>query len=176
MISINFLDNQDKNPFDKFVAWALSYGRTIIIATEIIAMAAFLLRFGLDNQLLNLHDQIKQEESIVAADESNGNEATYRNLQNRLVVAKNIHQQSGKIIDNLFDTIKQANGNVTFLMINESNNSLTLHVLAASTYSLSTFLNSLENLPFISSITIGSITTQPQSQQIDVNIYIALNN
>ena len=57
--TINLLPNQGENLTTKFFNWALSIGRLLIILTEMVALATFLYRFGLDAQIVDLHDKIK---------------------------------------------------------------------------------------------------------------------
>ena len=127
MDSINFFRNQNKSVLDQFIDWALTYGRMIVMFTEVIALGAFLFRFGLDRQLVDLHDKIKRDEQYIGAYQNN--ETTYRNLQNRLHVALTIDTQAKVVLQNLLTTIDNANGNVTFSIINYSTTGIELHVL-----------------------------------------------
>ncbi|MDE2025485.1 MAG: hypothetical protein KGJ07_03255, partial [Patescibacteria group bacterium] len=77
--TINLVRGRRPRVLDQFVGWALTIGRVVVILTELIALGAFLYRFGLDRQLVDLHDKIAQEQSIV--DLLKQNENSYRNLQ-----------------------------------------------------------------------------------------------
>ena len=63
--SINLFKDKNKNFFDLFIKWALSIGRVVVIATEAIALSAFLYRFSLDQQLIDLNDKIVQKQALV---------------------------------------------------------------------------------------------------------------
>src|SRR5258708_19931440 len=77
---------------DRFVNWALTVGRAVVIATEVIALSAFLYRFSLDRQLIDIHSKIKQEQAVVGY--LKPNEDIYRNLQTRLSLASSFSPQS----------------------------------------------------------------------------------
>ena len=71
----------DKTFLGKFLRWSLTYGRYIIICTEIIVLLAFIYRFSLDRKITDLNDEIEQKSAIIAA---NSNfEEQFRNLQFR---------------------------------------------------------------------------------------------
>jgi len=84
---INLVKGKHKSFFDRFLAWALSAGRVIIIVTEIIALSAFLYRFSLDREIIDLRDNTKQEQKILELFKEQ--EKTFRNLQERLSCLKN---------------------------------------------------------------------------------------
>lgn len=69
----------------RFLKWALSTGRYIIILTEIVVIAAFLSRFKLDQDLSDLTDAVNNKQQILkhtAATEKN-----FRLVQSRLDAA-----------------------------------------------------------------------------------------
>jgi hypothetical protein len=74
----------------KFLQWAVSTGRYIIILTELVVILAFLSRFKLDNDIANLNEQIEGKKSVLIAHQPVENE--FRNVQDRLNAA-------GKIMD-----------------------------------------------------------------------------
>src|SRR3989344_5628076 len=83
--SINLLKSSRNEIFEKFIDWALTIGRLLVIITEIIALSAFIYRFGLDRQLIDLHGTIKSQQAVVSFYKKQ--EETYRNLQDRLKIA-----------------------------------------------------------------------------------------
>src|SRR5258706_16059589 len=78
--------------FETFVTWSLTIGRIIVITTEAVALAAFLYRFKLDQQLVDLHDKIKLEQVEVM--QLKKSEDTFRNIQDRLSSGKTLNLQS----------------------------------------------------------------------------------
>lgn len=66
-VEVNLLpgDDLEGRPGGKFLKWALSWGKRIVIATEAIVIAAFLSRFWLDATVADLGDRIADRKSII---------------------------------------------------------------------------------------------------------------
>ena len=62
-LKINLLSKKDleEKALGRFLKWSLSFGRYIIVGTEIIVLIAFFSRFKLDRQLTDLHEAINQK-------------------------------------------------------------------------------------------------------------------
>lgn len=58
-------DELDMSPQGKFLKWALSWGKRIIVLTELIVISAFLSRFWLDTTVANLNDEINAKKAYV---------------------------------------------------------------------------------------------------------------
>lgn len=82
--AINLLGSDDfeKTPLGKFLRWSLTYGRYIIICTEIIVLLAFIFRFSLDRQITDLEEEVAQKIAIIEANEPF--EQQFRILQARV--------------------------------------------------------------------------------------------
>ena len=87
---INLLPREEfeKKPLGKFLIWALSVGRWIVIFTELVVILAFLYRFKLDRDISDLYDQIKLKQAIVQS--SSGFEKEFRFFQKRISEIKNL--------------------------------------------------------------------------------------
>ena len=92
--SINLVKNKQIPLFDKFMNWALTVGRLIVILTEIVALLAFVYRFSLDEKLIDLHSAIKQKQNLVLLLKQDENK--YRNLQDRIVLASSLLEKNAK--------------------------------------------------------------------------------
>lgn len=174
MNSINFLYDQDQHLLDKFVAWALTYGRTIVMVTELIALSAFLYRFGLDMQISDLNDSIKQEQTIIANPAEKAFEARDRNLQDRLSIAATLTTQATSQIQNILTLIDQAKGDVTFQNITESANTIKILVDASNSSGINNFVENLRNNLTTTAISIDSLQTKGEGQQLEAAISITL--
>ena len=64
---INLLpkDDIDSRPEGKFLRWALSWGKKIVIITELVVVLAFLSRFKIDSDVANYSDEIERKKNIV---------------------------------------------------------------------------------------------------------------
>src|SRR5689334_17423335 len=104
--SINLAKNRGETFTDRLIQFALTIGRGLVVLTEAIALGAFLFRFGLDRQIIDLHDRISQEQAVIKLLKKN--EDTYRNLQDRIALAKSIATQAratSKTITDIFSFI-----------------------------------------------------------------------
>ncbi|MGD9129330.1 MAG: PilN domain-containing protein [Candidatus Woesebacteria bacterium] len=83
-ININLIP---KDPFfqstvGKFLQWALSIGRYVVIFTELIVILSFVARFTLDRQVTDLNNKIEQKRVVIR---SYGDlEQNFRNLQKKI--------------------------------------------------------------------------------------------
>ncbi len=66
---LNLLPEDDLlgRPGGKFLLWALSWGKKIVIVTELLVVMAFLSRFWLDTTIANNSDSIDQKKAIILA-------------------------------------------------------------------------------------------------------------
>ncbi len=64
---INLLpkDDTENKPEGKILRWALSWGKKIVILTELVVVLAFLSRFKIDSDVANLSDEIDRKKEIV---------------------------------------------------------------------------------------------------------------
>ena len=83
----------ERSFWGRFLEWALTTGRYIVILTELVVIAAFLSRFKLDKDYADLGDRITGKKAVLAA--MANTESNFRLTQERLATAR-------KIIDNQF--------------------------------------------------------------------------
>ena len=164
--SINLLKNNE-SVVDRFVNWALSVGRVIVIFTEIIALGAFLYRFSLDRQLIDSHTKIKQEQAVVTY--LKDNEATYRNLQNRITMSANFAKTGKDKVDILKDVLSFAKG-VTFNNITVQEDRIRIDASSSFISPVSDLVKSLKSYSKISNVIVEKIENRPSSASIDVSI------
>ncbi len=171
--SINLLKKKESF-FEKFIAWALSYGRFIIILTEGIALIAFLYRFSLDRQLIDLHDQIEKKQAVLRLLKKN--EDTYRNLQDRLTLAEQLETTGIKTTQAFIDVLNFAPIDFTIKTLTFSTDSLRIDADSRSLLSVSTFIKNLQSYPEIKSVSLNNIENKTSSAVISVSITALLKN
>ena len=171
--SINLLKNSKNEIFEKFIDWALTIGRLLVIITEIVALSAFIYRFSLDRQLIDLHDKIKQEQAIVSFFKDK--ERTYRNLQDRLKVASTYYAVGQDKLNTSKDIIDLAPQGMTFNELTVSDNSVNINANFQVVSSLKIFVDSLKNYKPVKSVSITQIENRLSSAQIVVTITAELN-
>ena len=171
--SINLL-KQQTSLIDRFMSWALTVGRLLVILTEVIALSAFAYRFSLDRQLIDLHSKIAQEQAIV--NYLKENEKTYRNLQDRLAISTNFSDLSTSRYKVFSDVIDFTPSGMSFNNFTISENRIKIDANINSVSSLSMFVNSLKNYPAIDTVSIDKIDNKTSSAVIAVTITAALKS
>jgi len=157
--SINLVGDKQISVFDRFMNWALTIGRLIIIITEIIAIVAFLYRFSLDDKLVSLHTDIKLKQDIVSALKNDENK--YRNLQDRIAVATIFSTKGIRTNQTIVDIKNMIPDQINLdnLIFNKDQISMNINVPSAS--ALSNFVDSLKSYPEVNSISIDNIENVP---------------
>lgn len=157
--SINLVKNKQIPFIDKFMNWALTIGRLIVIITEVVAVIAFIYRFSLDEKLVELHSAIKQKQVLISLLRNDENK--YRNLQTRLALASNSSEKIGRtnrILKDIIDLIPQG-AKINDLTFNKDRINIDVNITSIS--SLTGLINSLKNYPEIKSINVDSIESKP---------------
>src|SRR5260221_4751258 len=154
---VNLVKNRGESFWDRFVAWALTAGRIVVITTEGIALAAFLYRFSLDRTLVDLHDHISQEQTIIGL--LKNNEATYRNLQSRLMLAKTITTQVTQTTSTFNDIFNLIPSDMTVTTFEMTTDTIRIEGTLQSITSLRTFVDKLKAYPLATSVSLDKIQT-----------------
>lgn len=157
--SINLVEDKKKSSFGGFIDWTLTVGRIIVIVTEIIAIAAFIYRFSLDEKLVSLHTAIKQNQTTISS--LKNDEDKYRNLQSRIALAKDFSEKGIKTSQTIIDFGKLIpnQAKINSLIFNENQINVIINVDSVSL--LADFINSLKSYDGIKSISIDSIENKP---------------
>lgn len=168
--AINLLRAQRSNFFDRFFTWALTVGRVLVIIVELVAFSAFVYRFSLDRQLIDLHSKIKQEQAVVAF--LKDGEEKYRNLQDRLDIANNFSTIGAKKAKVLSDMIQFAPSGIIFNNITIFEDRARIIANVDSVSSLSNFVESLKSYSITDSVSIDKIENRPSSSQITISMTV----
>lgn len=67
--NINFVTSDDlqERPGGRFLRWALSTGKVVVVLTELIVVLAFISRFKLDSDIADYNELIRKKKSIIEA-------------------------------------------------------------------------------------------------------------
>lgn len=161
-ISINLLGEEAANltPQGRIISWALTYGRYIMIGTEIVVLLAFISRFSLDRKLTDLKEEISQKQAILEANKNT--EQDIRNTQNHLGLIKTVaHNQKASrealsMLSRLFPP------GVFLEELEVTSSRMTASVIADTTNSFAQFLAVLRDTKQFSHVTIDSIKKDQQ--------------
>ncbi len=172
-LSINLLDNKGKKFADEFLDWAIAIGRLLIIITETVALGAFLYRFTIDRQLVDLNDEIKKSEAIVTAFKSG--EDTYRHTQTKLSISKEQLASTAQTVA-FFQSIQKLRQkyNVTYNNFSLTENLMHVAVQASSSQPLTDFITALKNEKRIDVISIDKVENRTKNALIIVTLSVSL--
>lgn len=170
--SVNLFRYRKKGLIEKFVAWALSLGRIVVIITETVALAAFLYRFSLDWQLVDLHDEIKHKQSLVSA--AKKNEDIYRNLQNRLDTIALLDLQNKKVFSLIQEINSLAKQDFIINSLIYSSSHVKVDITARSISTITNFVKVLRSNTAITNVSLDRIENKTSTGTILVTITAAL--
>ena len=157
--SINLIKNRQVPLFDKFMNWALTAGRLIVIITEVVAVAAFVYRFSLDERLIDLHSAIKQKQALISLLKSDENK--YRNLQDRIALASTLSEKNAKTNKVVLNIIALIPSGVKISSLTFNQDKITINANINSVEALTDFINILKNYPDVKSVSIDNIENKP---------------
>lgn len=160
-ISINLLGSQDleHTPWGRIVTWATTYGRYIMITTEIIVLLAFISRFSLDRKLTDLTEEVNQKQAIIEAnaDFERQIKSTQANIA---TIKKLITNQSAPVdIVTSMETLIPSDVYLTSLELNITK--LSIAAVAGSTAGFSQFLSNVQASKLIRNVSLGDINRSP---------------
>ncbi|RJQ27471.1 hypothetical protein C4577_01420 [Candidatus Parcubacteria bacterium] len=156
---------------DLLFKWVINGGRIIIVLTELITLGALFYRFVIDGQIVDLHDQIKIEESIVKAQEQK--EMGYRSIQERLTNVDGLSKEASSrvnTLNTLISSIESQNLTVDSFLMSQS--SIAIEGQTFSIFVLNDFIENLKKTPDIKSINIDQITNRKSG--IDFKVVIEM--
>ncbi len=163
-ININLLPSEDleKTPAGRFLKWALTVGRYIVIFTELVVLIAFLSRFWLDRTLSDLHESIGQKQAIVKSAQEL--EVQARSIQSRLKEAKGVMDANLNVDEILNLLSKMTPTDIVYDNLLISRSGLNISASALSELSLSVFSYNLRNSKMFSDINFDSLEKNKKQQ------------
>lgn len=154
---INLLpkDEFEKKALGRFLIWALTVGRWIVVFTELLVILAFLSRFKLDQDLADLNESIREKQAIIAA--SSIFEQNFRQTQKRLNDVQLLESRqigTNKLFAELSRVTPEG---ITFKNLSIANNSLNLVASAQTEKSLGEFFGNLSVSNVFKDISVANI-------------------
>lgn len=156
-LAVNLIPKEEtrRKSWEKFLKWVLTYGRYIIIGTEVILLTIFAIRFKFDRELGDLSDATKSKQVLI---ESFGNlELETHYLQTHLSNIKTLQKQepnSTRILDSLALLTPQ---DVVFSQLGVSSSDITLGATAYSLEGFAAFLEGLKRSPKFENISLDKL-------------------
>ena len=158
LTKINLLppDELENAPLGKAVKWAVTYGRYIIVVTELVVVLAFLSRFKLDRDLNDLAEEISRKKQIIVSQASFEKEV--RGLQNRLAVINAMDNENPKNYLYLDLISSSLSGDVVLTSIVFTKNNVLVTGTAKQEIGVSNFVGSLKKKPQVNFATTQSLS------------------
>lgn len=166
---ISLLPKEDfeQKPLGRFLIWALSVGRWIVVFTEFIVICAFLSRFYLDRRIADLHEEIFQKQAMVKA--ASEFEEDFRFLRKRLEIIDQFNSQSA--LDHAIEAIVAVvPSDVSLMALSLGAEGLEISAATFSSQGLINFWQGLNQLEGLSDVEITEIIKERETEEIQFNI------
>lgn len=162
-IKINLLGSQDleHTPWGRLISWATTYGRYIMITTEIVVLLAFISRFSLDRKNTDLTEELTQKQAIIEA--NTAFEKEIKSLQANLATAKKLMADQAKPVRLLNDLETFLPPDVYLTSLEISKNKLVIAATAGTTAGFAQFLSNIQSATRIKNVVLGDIQRKPGS-------------
>lgn len=156
-LSVNLLEQPEfeASSFSRLFNWSITYGRYIMIGTEVIVLLAFISRFSLDRKLTDLREEIAQKKIILEANQQFEND--FKHLQNTLSTVKTLVSAQEKPLVLFYEITSVLPPDVKILDYNGGTKSLDVRFSAGTTESFSSVLSGLQKIKTLSNIEIAEI-------------------
>lgn len=138
----------------RFLQWALSAGRYIVIFTELIVLISFAARFTLDRKLTDLNSEINTKKNLL--DSYGDLEDRFRTVQSRLDTIKQINQDIN--LNDVFESLSKVTPtdvHLSQLTIGPSSVSITGNTLSQESFNL--LVNNLQLSGKFFNITVSKV-------------------
>jgi len=155
-LKINLLPQKEfeRSTLGRILKWALSSFRMIVIATELIVMAAFLSRFWLDANNSDLNDAISQKKAIITSFAET--EKKFRTFQKQIDVFTKISSSTQKSeYLNLITSLTPPD--VILNSISDSEDSVQIIGYSGSEQNISQFIKNLSSAGKFKDVLLSSI-------------------
>lgn len=154
----------------KFLTWALSVGRYIVVFTELIVILTFLSRFQLDRELTDLNEQILQQVAIIESYEAT--EPKYLNLQKQtnFILQK---QQNESIVSTLTMLEKTLPLDVKLEDLNLHQGSWSINAQSLSAHGMKQAINQIMTLNPQSNVSVNSVRLDNRTNVIKFEMRVS---
>lgn len=148
----------------RVLLWVLTTFRVIVIATEIIVMAAFLSRFWLDAKNTDLTEEIEQKKDVLVASTEFENE--FKQIQKRLEILSEL-TKSEKLITNSLKTVTSYLPPDIFLdSFSFSENKIALIGISPGEISVQQLIVNLQETENFEEVSLVSIDSETESADL----------
>lgn len=160
-VDVNLLEKDDfsDSPIGHIVTWAITYGRYIMISTEIVVLLAFVSRFSLDRKLTDLNELIGQKQAIIEANQPFEEEIS--RIQTQLARTKTLMASQTKPVEMLEITKTILPMDVMLESLSITPEKIIARATAGSTEGFATLMNNLQATKEFLKVDIAEIKKMP---------------
>lgn len=173
---INLLPKKDLDDtvVGKLLKFTLTYGRYIIVGTQLIVLLAFFSRFNLDRELTDLRDSIDQKKAIVQS--LSEFESEVRLIQDRLLSIKKLKQNHDLIRESVMSVKNVIPPGNALARLNLKGDTIIMTGVSQDEENLAKLIASVSNSEHFSSTKIDRINKRSKSEMIDFSITLGLGS
>lgn len=171
---INLLpgDDLEKAPLGKFLKWALTYGRYIVVITELIVLLVFFSRFKLDRDLFDLSDSINRKKTIIES--SALFEEKVRRLQIRLHTVASLIEKTSRPSEYLAFLTASLPQGVTLVSLRAQGSTVTLSGTTISEAGIATLVSVLSKDSRVRAINVNNLNKDSKTNLLSFSTTISL--
>jgi hypothetical protein len=159
-------DELDTSPQGKFVRWALTWGRRIVVLTELVVILAFISRFWLDTTVASLNDKIEQKRAVVSS--FSDFEDKYRAVLGQVDEAKKIEKYT-KTLATYDQILNLTPGNVAMAQMTIDEKRISFNGSCEEAV-LSDLVDNFRNSASFSAVTVERIAKAENGQVIEFSL------
>ncbi len=174
-INLLLLDSNDFSFSGQLLSWAFTYGRYIIIITQIIVLSVFFARFKLDRDHTDLKEAVTQKQAILES--VTDLETEIHKVQKRLTDIKNIAENQNIIINILHFLQENTPTDTLFSSLSISSKKIVFNASARNLRSFSFLLSKLQQSDKFSEVTLEDILRRANGRvEFKINAKINTNS
>lgn len=166
---VNLLPGDDLagRPGGIFLQWALTWGKRIVVTTELIVILAFLSRFWLDTEVANLSEAIDQKKLVVQSESDF--EKQFRSLSQRVAKAKALESLPTPL--SVYDKVQPLIPATVFVSQLSVDTQTVSLVASADEASLGKMAEAFKNSPEFSNVSVEGVSQLEASSGVGFTLH-----
>lgn len=173
-VNINLIikDKTGGSISEQFLAWILTYGRYIIIITQIVVLSVFFFRFKIDRDHTDLKELVTQKQAIVES--LSDFETEIRRVQGRLANIRSISKNQDALMKVIIFFQQRTPTDTNFSNLALTSGKITFQATSGNLRSFSYILRQLQQDKKFSEVTLSDMNRKPDGR-IDFKIDAKIN-
>jgi Tfp pilus assembly protein PilN len=163
-VNINLLIKQEiaTDFTGQIFSWALTYGRYVIIITQIVVLSVFFLRFKLDRDYTDLKESVTQKQALIES--VSDLESEIRQIQKRLFYIKQVTGNQQGLLQVLTYLSNSIPTDTTFTSLTLSTDRITFSAHVLNLRSFSYLLSQLQQGDKFLDVSLEDIFRRPDGR------------